>query len=136
VRRVAADASSPSISAGERALVEDWAHLRLPPGAHDLRYHTERGADPAIWLRLTLPAGERAELLRSAGHEHVSSAVRHLRDASLAGHPWWQPDAVAPFESGALVRSASRPRYGSTVLLGPAADGEGELTVYLFVTGL
>jgi hypothetical protein len=124
------------ITAEERALVEDWAHLVLPAGARDVQYHHERGADPAIWLRLTLPAAERDAFLAGAGYtKPLSPRTRYVTSAQLR-QPWWRPDDVTPFESGHLLREDRRPRYGSNLLLGPAPDGDDDLLAYIFVTGL
>ena len=121
-------------AAPESAVLERAAHLKLPAGATGLRYHQERGADPAIWLRLQIPAAARAAFLRDAGYpDALSSERRYVRNDQLPGESWWRPDEVAAFESGHLLRDQGRPRYGSNLLM---SRGEGAITVYLFVTGL
>ncbi|MCL4227919.1 MAG: hypothetical protein KJZ91_25925 [Myxococcales bacterium] len=125
------------VSAADRALVADWAHLTLPPGARDLVYHHERGADPAIWLRVVFPARERDDFVRGAGLvAPLQARVRYVTTAQRRDQPWWRPDDVAPFESGQLLQERTRPRHGKNVLLGPAGGSGDDLVAYVFVTGL
>lgn len=44
------------IAPADLTLVADWAHVTLPRDARDLHVAHERGVDPAIWLRVAIPA--------------------------------------------------------------------------------
>lgn len=118
----------------ERDLVERRAHIRLPEGARDLHVHTDSGADTAIWVRFVMPDSARPQFLRDAGYpETMASTRRYVRNDQLRDQAFWNPDGVAQFESGQLLREQGKPRYGSNLLMGRQGD---EWAVYLFVTSL
>lgn len=122
------------ITDDDRKQVESWGHVRLPPGARAVRFHCERGADPAIWIRLELPLAEREDFLRDAGFTApLQRRVRYVNTAALRTVPWWRPDEVEPFESSHVLVEHGRRRHGSNILLGTEGD---HLVVYLFVTAL
>lgn len=120
----------------DRKIIEDFGHLRLPPGATQVHFHTEKGADTALWLRLELPCQERAVLLDQAGFPQgvaLSAMRRSLRDYLRKDLPWWRPDSIDPFESGEHRQEQGR-RFASNVLL--SRGGGDTCTAYLFVTSL
>lgn len=131
--------SSPAKSSSqpiERGEIEKRAHLRLPESARNLQVHgIEGGIDDAIYLRFEVPAAELPALVASAGlTQPLSSTQRFLGNHTGRELAWWQPDTVAPFQSGNLIRDDKPPRYALS-LLASSADAPWQ-TVYVFVTGL
>lgn len=117
-----------------RAEIEKRAHIRLPEGTRNLEVDAVTGGiDGAIYLRFELPTAQLATFVAGAGlTAPLSGTERYLGNYTGQHLPWWQPDSVAPFQSGNLIRDRERPAYALSLL---ASHGdEPWQTVYLFVT--
>lgn len=132
------DAPSPEEISMDHVKIEAMARVVLPEGAQDVQTHVAQGGqDEAIWLRMTLPSDQVQGFLASAGYkeEDLSARRRKLRASSGSWLPWWDPESLDPFLSGAYERREGKPSdYASHVIVG---QGPGERqTLYLFVTQL